>query len=137
MRRFADWDARSARRRWTGTIAWILLVLSSMVLIGYGIARANWHIWLPSPAEQEEVWIGSRYIYAGCMLSLAAAVWSLLRGNPVWVTVCVGLPGLLVGWAAWVNPYNLMRHVAAVVAFPLALAGVVGVIRARGHRQRG
>jgi hypothetical protein len=137
MRQFADRDARSARRRWTGTIAWVLLVLASMVLITYGIADANWHIWLPSPAEQEEVWIGSRYVYAGCMLSVAAAGWSHLRGNPVWVTVCVGLPGLLGGWAAWVNPYNLMRHLAAVVAFPLALGGVVVVIRARGHRQRG
>jgi hypothetical protein len=28
-----------ASRRWTGTIAWILLVLASMVLIGYGIGR--------------------------------------------------------------------------------------------------
>ncbi|MDQ0923369.1 hypothetical protein QF038_001877 [Pseudarthrobacter sp. W1I19] len=135
MRQFADRDARSARPRWTGTIAWILLVLASMVLIGYGIARANWHIWLPSPAEQEEVWIGSRYILAGCALSLAAGAWSHLRGNPVWVTVCVALPGILVGWAAWVNPYNLMRHLAALVAFPLALGGVVGVIRVRGHRQ--
>jgi hypothetical protein len=41
MRQFADRDARSARPRWTGIIAWILLVLASMVLIGYGIVRAN------------------------------------------------------------------------------------------------
>jgi hypothetical protein len=87
-------------RRWTGTIAWILLVLASMVLIGYGIVRANWHLGLPGPAEQEEVWIGNRFIFAGCALSLAAAVWSGARENRVWVTVCVGLPGALVGWAA-------------------------------------
>ncbi|MHA7289540.1 hypothetical protein ACX80V_07840 [Arthrobacter sp. MDT3-24] len=124
-------------RRWTGTIAWILLVLTSMVLIGYGIGRAEWHIWLPNPADQEETWIGSRYIFAGCALSLAAAAWSHLRGNPVWVTVCVGLPGLLVGWAALEDPYNLLRHLAAVVAFPLSLAGVAEVIRVRGRRQRG
>ena len=41
------------------------------------------------------------------------------------------------GWAALVNPYNLMRHMAAVVTFPLALAGVAEVLRARGRRQRG
>lgn len=125
-----------ARRRWATTIAWVLLVLAAMTLIGYGIARANWHIWLPGPAEQEEVWIGSRYIYAGCALSLASGIWSHVRGNPVWVTVCVGLPGILVGWAALQNPYDLKRHLAAVVTFPLALAGVAAVLRARGRRQR-
>jgi hypothetical protein len=123
-------------RRRTGTVAWILLVLASIVLIGYGIVRANWHIWLPNPAEQEEVWIGSRYIFAGCALSLAAAAWSGARDNRVWVTVCVGLPGILVGWATMISPYDLKRHLAAVVAFPLALAGVAEVIRVRGGRQR-
>lgn len=63
-----------ARRRKAGTIAWILLVLASLALIGYGIWHAGWHIWLPAPAHQEEVWIGNRYIYAGCALSIAAAV---------------------------------------------------------------
>jgi hypothetical protein len=123
-------------RRRTGTVAWILLVLASIVLIGYGIVRANWHIWLPNPAEQEEVWIGSRYIFAGCALSLAAAAWSGARDNRAWVTVCVGLPGILVGWATMDSPYDLKRHLAAVVAFPLALAGVAEVIRVRGGRQR-
>ena len=52
-----------------------------MTMIGYGIARANWHIWLPGPAEQEEVWIGSRYIYAGCALSLASGIWSPCQGQ--------------------------------------------------------
>ena len=52
------------------------------------------------------------------------------------VTVCVGLPGILVGWATMDSPYDLKRHLAAVVAFPLALAGVAEVIRVRGGRQR-
>jgi hypothetical protein len=96
-----------------------------------------WYIWLPNPAEREESWIGSLYIFAGCALSLAAAVWSLVRGDPVWVAVCVGLPGALVGWAALVDPYNLLRHLAAVVAFPLALAGVAQGLRISGRRRRG
>jgi hypothetical protein len=58
---------------------WILLVLASILLIGYGIWRAGWHIRLPSPAEQQEVWTGSLFIYAGCALSLGAAVWSGAR----------------------------------------------------------
>jgi len=122
--------------RWRATVAWTLLVLASMVLIGYGIWHAGWHIWLPAPAEQEKVWIGSRYIFAGCALSLAAAVWSGARDNRVWVSVCVGLPGVLVGWATLDDAYDLKRHLAAVIAFPLALAGVAEVIRVRGRRQR-
>lgn len=123
------------KRRWARTIAWILLVLASLVLIGYGIWRADWNIWLPAPAEQEEVWIGSLYIYSGCALSITAAVWSGARENRLWVTICVALPGVLVGWATMDSPYDLKRHLAAVVSFPLALAGVAEVIRVRGRRQ--
>ena len=124
-----------ANRRRAGTIAWVLLVLASMALIGYGVVRAGWHIWLPVPADQGEVWIGNRFIFAGCALSLAAAVWSGARENRVWVTICVGLPGALVGWATLDNPYDLKRFVAAVVAYPMALGGVAEVIRVRGRRQ--
>lgn len=112
------------------------MVFASMVLISYGILSAGWHIWLPSPAAQEESWNGSLYIFAGCAVSIAAAVWSEVRGNPVWVTVCTGLPGVLVGWATLNDPYDLKRHLAAVVSFPLALAGIAEVLWARGHRQR-
>jgi hypothetical protein len=125
-----------ARRRWSVTISWILLVLASMVLIGIGLARTLFFIWAPEPPLVEEARVGGFFIDAGCALSFAAAVWSHLRGNPVWVSVCVGLPGLLVGWAALMYPYSLMRHLAAVVAFPLALGGVAKVIRVRGRRQR-
>lgn len=124
-----------ARRRRVGTIAWILLVLASMILIGYGIWHAGWHIWLPAQAQQEQVWSGNRYILAGSALSIAAAVWSGARDNRVWVTVCVGLPGALVGWAVLDSPYDLKRFVAAVVSYPMALAGVAEVIRVRGRRQ--
>jgi hypothetical protein len=127
--------APSVRRRRNGTIAWILLVLASMVLIGYGIWHADWHIWLPAPAEQEKVWIGNRYILAGSALSIAAAVWSGARDHRIWVTICVGLPGVLVGLAMMVDPYDLKRHLAAVVSFPLALAAVAEVIRVRGRQQ--
>ena len=129
--------ADAASRRWAGTVAWVLLALASMVLIGYGIVRAGWSIWLPAPPEMERARIGNTYVYAGCALSLAAAVWSHLRGNPAWVSVCVALPGLLVGWATLGDPYHLTRHLAAVVAFPLALGGVADVLWACGRRQRG
>lgn len=70
------WTKRQSAdiNRWSVTAGWVLLVLASMVLIGYGIWHAGWHIWLPAPAEQEKVWIGNRYIFAGCTLSLTSAV---------------------------------------------------------------
>jgi hypothetical protein len=34
------------------------------------------------------------------------------------------------------DQHSLLRHLAAVVAFPLALGGVAEVIRVRGRRQR-
>lgn len=101
-----------------------------------GGGHAGWHIWLPVPAAQEQVWVGNRYIFAGCALSLAAAVWSGARDNSIWVTICVGLPGALVGWATLDNPYDLKRFVAAVATYPMALAAVAEVIKARGRRQQ-
>ena len=38
-------------------------------------------------------------------------------------------------WAALLDPYDLKRHLAAVVTFPLALAGVAQVLSARRRRQ--
>jgi hypothetical protein len=123
-------------RRKTAIMAWVLLILVSMILIGIGLARTMFYMWAPEPAMREKARIGGLYINAGCVLSLAAGVWSHVRGNPVWVNVCVGLPGILVGWAVLEDPYSLLRHLAAVVAFPFALAGVAEVIRVRGRRQR-
>lgn len=64
-----------------------------MALIAYGIFRARWSLWLPVPAEMERSKVGNLYVYAGCAVSLAAAVWSYTRGNPVRVSVCVGCRG--------------------------------------------
>ncbi|UKA69439.1 hypothetical protein [Arthrobacter sp. FW306-06-A] len=122
--------------RWAGTIAWALLVLGSIALIVIGLSRSMFFIWAPEPALVKTASIASLYIHAGCVLSVTAAVLSHVRGNPVWVTICVGLPGILVGWAAWTNPFSLLRHLAAAVTVPLALGGVAEVLWARGYRQR-
>jgi len=121
--------------RWGGTIAWALLVLASMALIVIGLSRTLFFIWAPEPALVQKAGVGRPYVYAGCVLSVTAAVLSHVQRNPLWVTVCVGLVGMLVGWAAWTDPYNLLRHLAAVVTFPLALAAVAEVIWARGYQQ--
>lgn len=123
-------------RRWTAAIVWVLLVLVSMVLIGCGLLETAFFIWAPEPAMLGRERTGGVLIAVGSALSVEAAVWSHVRGNPLWVTICVGLPGVLVGWAALADPYSLLRHVAAVVSFPLALSGVAEVIWAGGRRQK-
>jgi hypothetical protein len=65
-----------AGRWWTVTIAWVLLVFASMVLISIGLARTMFFVWAPEPAMLERARVGGLFIDAGCLLSLAAAVWS-------------------------------------------------------------
>ena len=125
-----------AGRWWAGTIAWVLLVLASMLLIGYGLAWSLFFIWAPEPPMLEKAGVGARYIFTGTALSIVAAAWSHLRGHPAWVGICAALPGILVGWADSVSPYSFLRILAAVVAFPLAVSGVAEVIWAGGRRQR-
>lgn len=76
-----------AGRRKAGAIAWILLVLASLVLIAYGLAQTMFFIWAPEPAMLERARVGGLFISAGCALSLAAAAWSHLRDNTVWVSI--------------------------------------------------
>ena len=126
-----------AGRRWTWTIGWVLLVVASMLLIGIGLARTLFFIWAPEPPMLEAARAGSSYIFAGSGLCIVAGVWSHYRGNPAWVSICVALPGVLVGLSTLLEPYSLLLHLSAVVAFPLAVFVVADVIWARGRRQRG
>lgn len=125
-----------ASSRWLATTAWILLVATSMVLMAIGLWRSMFFVWAPEPAMVEDARIGSLYIAAGSVPSVAASMWSHVRGNPVWVTLCVAAPAVLVGGTALLEPHSLLRHLAAVVAFPFAVAGIAEVLRVRGHRQR-
>lgn len=71
-------------RRKTATMAWVLLILASMILIGIGLARTMFFIWAPEPTMLEKARIGGLYISAGCVLSLAAGGWGLVtcQGQP-------------------------------------------------------
>ena len=117
-------------------MGWVLRVVASMRLIGTGLARTLFFIWAPETPMLEAARAGNSCIFAGSGLCIVAGVWSHYRGDPVWVSICVALPGVLVGWSTLMEPYSLLRHLAAVVAFPLAVCGVAEVIWASGRRQR-
>ena len=42
--------------------------------------------YMPEPSQVKDLETGSLYIFAGSAVSLGAAAWSALRGDPFWVT---------------------------------------------------
>lgn len=121
------------RRGWTGVILWSILVISSIVLMVIGLLRSTFFGYTAIPEFVEDARVGSLYVLAGSAASIAAAIWSFLRGHPRWVTACVAAPAVLIGLIALVWPYSLLRHIVAVVALPGAIAGVIGGIVDRGY----
>lgn len=129
-------DHASIRRRgWPGVIPWALLVVASIVLMVIGLLRSTFFGFTPVPRFVEDARVGSLYLLAGSAASLAAALWSFLRGHPRWVTACVAAPAVLVGGIALLMPYSLARHLVALVALPGAVAGMIGGLMDRGYRR--
>ena len=124
------------REGWVGTVLWALLVVASITLMSIGLLRAMFFGFTPEPALVEDARVGGLFILAGAVASLGAAVWSVLRGDPRWVTAFVAAPAVLVGGIALFAPYSLLRHFAAVAAFPLALAGLFGGLPRKSPRAR-
>jgi hypothetical protein len=123
------------RRGWPGVILWSILVVASVVLMAIGLLRSFFIGYTAIPEFVEDARAGSLYLLAGSAASLAAALWSFLRGYPHWVTACVAAPAVLIGGVALVWPYSLLRHIVAVVALPGAIAGIIGGMADRGYRR--
>lgn len=123
------------RRGWPGAILWSLLVVASIVLIAIGLLRSTFFGFTAIPEFVEDARVGSLHLLAGSAASLAAALWSFLRGHPHWVTVCVAAPAVLIGGVALVWPYSLLRHIVALAALPAAVAGIIGGLVDRGYRR--
>jgi hypothetical protein len=129
-------DHGSIRRRgWPGVILWALLVILSIVLMARGLWISTFIGFIPEPGLVEDARIGSRYLLSGSAASLTAALWSYRRGHPLWVTLFVAAPAILIGGIALLMPYSLARHLAAAVALPVAVAGITGGLVDRGYRR--
>jgi hypothetical protein len=123
------------RRGWPGVILWSILVMASIVLMVIGLLRSFFIGYTAIPEFVEDARVGSLYVLAGSAASLAAALWSFLRGHPHWVTAFVAAPAVLIGGVALVWPYSLLRHLVAFLALPGAIAGIIGGLIDRGYRR--
>ncbi|MET3175963.1 UNVERIFIED_ORG: ABC-type xylose transport system permease subunit [Arthrobacter sp. UYCu721] len=124
------------RRGWPGAVLWAILVVASIYLMGSGLLRSFFILgYHPVPGYEEDLRVGSLYILAGSVASLAAAVWSFLRGHPHWVTAWVAAPAVVVGGIAFLWPTSGLRQLAALLALPGAIAGLIGGLVDRGYRR--
>lgn len=121
---------------WVATVFWALLVVTSIVLMTMGLMRALFFGYTPDPVFVEDARVGGLLILAGSVASVAAAVWSARRGDRPWITAFVAAPAVLVGGAALISPTTLLRHLAAMAAFPLALAGLFAGLPWKSPRAR-
>ncbi|QNE14839.1 hypothetical protein [Pseudarthrobacter sp. NBSH8] len=113
------WRARS--------LPWAALVVVSIVVTGIALERTAFFIYTPVPEFIERLRIGRLLMLAGSAISLAAAIWSRVRGNPLWVTICVASPAVLVGMATMImTPPSLIPQITGLIALPVALAGLIG-----------
>lgn len=112
---------------WRRSLPWAALVVVSIVLTGIALERTALFVYAPVPEFIERLRAGRLFMLAGSAASLAAAIWSQVRGNPLWVTICVAAPAALVGLAMMImTPPSLTPQLAGLVAVPAALAGLLG-----------
>jgi hypothetical protein len=110
------------------------LVVVSIVLTGIALERTAFFVYAPVPEFIERLRVGRLFMLAGSATSLAAAIWSQVRGNPLWVTICVAAPGALVGLAMMImTPPSLTPQTAGLFALPAALAGLIGGLLSRNQ----
>ncbi|MBE4719890.1 hypothetical protein DAD99_17620 [Pseudarthrobacter sp. AB1] len=103
------------------------MVVVSIVVTVIALERTAFFIYTPVPEFIERLRVGRLLILAGSAISLAAAIWSQVRGNPLWVTICVASPAVLVGMATMImTPPSLIPQITGLIALPAALAGLIG-----------
>lgn len=118
---------------WKGkSLRWAALVSVSIVLTAIALERTAFFMYTPQPEFIERVRLGRLFMLGGAAASLAAAIWSQVRGNSLWVTLCVASPAVLVGLATMImTPPSLAPHLAGIIALPAAVAGLIGGLRPR------
>ncbi|MET3718666.1 hypothetical protein [Arthrobacter sp. UYEF21] len=109
------------------SLPWAALVFVSIVVTATALERMAFFVYVSSPEFIERLRVGRLFMLAGSAASLAAAVWSQVRGNRLWVTICVAAPAALVGLATMImTTPSLTPQIAGLVALPAALAGLIG-----------
>lgn len=117
-----------ARMAWAGAAA------AGLILLCLGLGQKLYLGAVTDAFERDR--LGNTFILAGAVLGLAAAGWSRYRGDPLWVTVMVAVPAVVIGGLNLVVGDSLPPHIAALAAVPLGVAGIIGGIVARTDRIR-
>ena len=117
------------------SLPWVALVVVAIVLTGVALERTASSVYDPVPEFIDRLRVGRLFMLAGSVTSLAAAIWSQVRGNPLWVTICVAAPAALAGMATMITtPPSPAPHIAGLFALPAALAGLIGGLLSRSQR---
>jgi hypothetical protein len=121
---------------WRGrSLPWAALVVGAIIVTVIALERTTFFAYATTPEFIERLRVGRLVMLAGAVMSLAAAIWSQVRGNPLWVTVCVASPAVLVGMAIMIMTVpSVTPQIAGLIALPAALAGLIGGLftRTRG-----
>ncbi|MGO4186592.1 hypothetical protein [Pseudarthrobacter sp. TAF60_1] len=113
------WRARS--------LPWAALVVGAIIVTAIALERTTLFFYATTPEFIERLRVGRLVMLAGAAMSLAAAIWSQVRGHPLWVTVCVASPAVLVGMAIMIMTVpSPAPQIAALIALPAAIAGLIG-----------
>jgi hypothetical protein len=120
---------------WRGrSLPWAALVVVSIVLTCIALERTALFVYAPVPEFIERLRVGRLLMLAGSAASLAAAIWSQVRDNPLWVTICVAAPAALVGLSTMImTPPSLTPQIAGLIAVPAAVAGLIGGLLSRNQ----
>lgn len=113
-------------------LPWAVLVGVSVILTGISLERTLVIGYEPVPELVERLRVGRLLMLGGSAASIAAAVWSQIRQYPLWVTLCVAAPVVLVGLAMMIaTPPSLMPHILGLFALPAAVAGLIGGVTSK------
>ena len=121
---------------WRGrSLPWAVLVVLAIIVTAIALERTTFFVYATTPEFIERLRVGRLVMLAGAAMSLAAAIWSQVRGNPLWVTVCVASPAVLVGMAIMIMTVpSPTPQISGLIALPAAIAGLIGGLFARNKR---
>jgi hypothetical protein len=116
---------------WMRNLVWLAVVLGALWVMGQGLLL-GFQI-EPTQEALTEMARGTRLVTLASLVLGGAAGFAAYDGCARWVTAGLLVPVVLCGGPTWLAPETLFSLMAAVVAYPIALAAAVGGLRRRRH----
>ena len=114
----------SRRLGWAGLfITWSALLVIGLILLGKGVGQTGY--FEPTAEALERARVGDLLIFAGSVTTFAAAGWARWMHTPNWACVLVAAPAFLIGGLTLLYGGSLLPQLAALVAFPVGLGGLI------------